>query len=127
MGLFLAKSTVVSIEFLLTSLIVIVSPGTGVLYTLAAGLARGPRASVVAAFGCTLGIVPHMIAAIMGLAAPAYQRAGVSDLEVFGRGLSPLHGLERVGGAWRATRARAGRRPLVDSGDRAGHPHQHPQ
>jgi threonine/homoserine/homoserine lactone efflux protein len=59
----------VSIEFLLTSLIVIVSPGTGVLYTLAAGLSRGSRASVVAAFGCTLGIVPHMAAAIMGLAA----------------------------------------------------------
>ena len=55
--------------FLLTSLIVIVSPGTGVLYTLAAGLSRGPRASVVAAFGCTLGILPHMAAAILGLAA----------------------------------------------------------
>ena len=58
-----------TIEFLITSLIVIVSPGTGVLYTLAAGLSRGSRASVVAAFGCTLGIVPHMAAAIMGLAA----------------------------------------------------------
>jgi threonine/homoserine/homoserine lactone efflux protein len=58
-----------SIEFLVTSLIVIVSPGTGVLFTLAAGLARGSRASVVAAFGCTLGIVPHMAAAILGLAA----------------------------------------------------------
>src|SRR5499427_1493127 len=59
----------VSIEFLVTSLIVIVSPGTGVLFTLAAGLARGSRASIVAAFGCTLGIVPHMAAAILGLAA----------------------------------------------------------
>ena len=58
-----------SIEFLITSLIVVASPGTGVLYTLAAGLSRGARASVVAAFGCTLGIVPHMAAAIMGLAA----------------------------------------------------------
>jgi threonine/homoserine/homoserine lactone efflux protein len=58
-----------TIEFLITSLIVIVSPGTGVLYTLAAGLSRGSRASVVAAFGCTLGIVPHMAAAILGLAA----------------------------------------------------------
>ncbi len=58
-----------SIEFLITSLIVIASPGTGVLFTLAAGLSRGSRASVVAAFGCTLGIVPHMAAAIMGLAA----------------------------------------------------------
>jgi threonine/homoserine/homoserine lactone efflux protein len=59
----------VSVEFLITSFIVIVSPGTGVLYTLAAGLSRGSRASVVAAFGCTIGIVPHMAAAIMGLAA----------------------------------------------------------
>ena len=59
----------VSVEFLVTSLIVIVSPGTGVLYTLATGLSRGSRASVVAAFGCTIGIVPHMAAAIMGLAA----------------------------------------------------------
>ena len=58
-----------SLDFLLTSLIVVVSPGTGVLFTLATGLSRGSRASVVAAFGCTLGIVPHMAAAIMGLAA----------------------------------------------------------
>lgn len=58
-----------SIEFLVTSLVVIVSPGTGVLYTLAAGLSRGSRAGVVAAFGCTLGIVPHMAAAATGLAA----------------------------------------------------------
>jgi threonine/homoserine/homoserine lactone efflux protein len=59
----------VSIEFLITSLIVVATPGTGVLYTLAAGLSRGVRASIVAAFGCTLGIIPHMAAAIMGLAA----------------------------------------------------------
>src|SRR3982751_980774 len=58
-----------SIDFLVTSLVIIVSPGTGVLYTLAAGLSRGSRASVAAAFGCTLGIVPHMAAAVMGLAA----------------------------------------------------------
>jgi threonine/homoserine/homoserine lactone efflux protein len=59
----------VSVEFLLTSLVVVATPGTGVLYTLAAGLARGARASIVAAAGCTLGIVPHMAAAITGLAA----------------------------------------------------------
>jgi threonine/homoserine/homoserine lactone efflux protein len=56
-------------EFLLTSLIVVASPGTGVLFTLAAGLSRGSRASAIAAFGCTLGIVPHMLAAVLGLAA----------------------------------------------------------
>lgn len=56
-------------EFLITTLVVVASPGTGVVYTLAAGLGRGGRASVVAAFGCTLGIVPHLAAAMMGLAA----------------------------------------------------------
>jgi threonine/homoserine/homoserine lactone efflux protein len=59
----------VSVEFLLTTLVVVATPGTGVLYTVAAGLSRGRRAGMVAAVGCTLGIVPHMIAAITGLAA----------------------------------------------------------
>ena len=58
-----------SIEFLITTLIVVATPGTGVVFTLAAGLSRGARASLVAAAGCTLGIVPHMVAAITGLAA----------------------------------------------------------
>ncbi len=58
-----------SLEFLIVALIVVATPGTGALYTLAAGLGRGKRASVVAAFGCTLGILPHMLAAITGLAA----------------------------------------------------------
>ncbi len=58
-----------STAFLLTTLIIVATPGTGVLYTLAAGLSRGARSSVVAAVGCTLGIVPHMVAAITGLAA----------------------------------------------------------
>ncbi|BCG95319.1 LysE family translocator [Mesorhizobium sp. 131-2-1] len=64
-----------SIEFLLTTLIVVASPGTGVLYTLSAGLSRGARASIVAAFGCTLGIIPHMAAAITGLAAVLHTSA----------------------------------------------------
>jgi threonine/homoserine/homoserine lactone efflux protein len=55
--------------FLVTTLIIVASPGTGVIYTLAAGLSRGRRASVVAAFGCTLGIVPHLAAAMLGIAA----------------------------------------------------------
>ncbi len=58
-----------TLEFFITSLVVVASPGTGALYTIATGLSRGARASIVAAFGCTLGIVPHMIAAITGLAA----------------------------------------------------------
>lgn len=56
-------------EFLITTLIIVASPGTGVIYTLAAGLARGGRASLLAAFACTLGIVPHLAAAMLGIAA----------------------------------------------------------
>lgn len=58
-----------SLTFLLTSLVIVATPGTGALYTLAAGLTRGARASVLAAFACTLGTVPHLVAAITGLAA----------------------------------------------------------
>ena len=64
-----------SLAFLLTSLIVVASPGTGVLYTLAAALTKGSRASIAAAFGCTLGIVPHMTAAMLGLAAVLHTSA----------------------------------------------------
>lgn len=56
-----------SMEFVLTSLVIVVSPGIGVIYTIAAGLSGGLRASVVAAIGCTLGIVPHVVVAISGL------------------------------------------------------------
>jgi threonine/homoserine/homoserine lactone efflux protein len=62
----------VSLAFLLTTLVVVATPGTGALYTIAAGLSRGRRASLVAAIGCTVGIVPHMVAAIAGLAALLY-------------------------------------------------------
>ncbi|MFA1546076.1 LysE family translocator [Actinomadura chokoriensis] len=58
-----------SIAFLVTTLIVVATPGTGAIYALSAGLSHGRRASVVAALGCTLGIVPHMVAAITGMAA----------------------------------------------------------
>ena len=58
-----------SVAFLLTSLVIVATPGTGALYTIAAGLQRGRRASLIAALGCTLGIVPHLLAAVTGLAA----------------------------------------------------------
>jgi threonine/homoserine/homoserine lactone efflux protein len=64
-----------SLSFLITSLIVVVSPGTGVLYTLATALTRGSRASVAAALGCTLGILPAMVAAMLGLAAVLHTSA----------------------------------------------------
>jgi threonine/homoserine/homoserine lactone efflux protein len=64
-----------TLSFLVTSLIVVASPGTGVLYTLAVALTQGARASIAAAFGCTLGIVPHMTAAMLGLAAVLHTSA----------------------------------------------------
>lgn len=64
-----------STEFLITSLILVITPGPGVLYTLTAGISRGQRASVIAAIGCTLGIVPHLAAAIFGVAALLYASA----------------------------------------------------
>ena len=58
-----------STAFLLTALVVVATPGTGALFTVSAGVARGTRASLIAAFGCTLGIVPHLAAAVTGTAA----------------------------------------------------------
>jgi threonine/homoserine/homoserine lactone efflux protein len=67
-------------EFLLTSLVVVASPGTGAVYTVAAGLTQGTRAATLAAFASTLGILPHMAAAITGLAALLHQSALAFDL-----------------------------------------------
>ena len=64
-----------SLEFLLTSLVVVVTPGTGVLFTVSTGLSQGKTASIYAAVGCTLGIVPHMLAAGLGLAATLHAGA----------------------------------------------------
>jgi threonine/homoserine/homoserine lactone efflux protein len=64
-----------SVAFLLTTLIVVATPGTGALYTVATGIAHGAKASVVAAVGCTLGIVPHTLAAVTGLAAILHSSA----------------------------------------------------
>jgi threonine/homoserine/homoserine lactone efflux protein len=102
----------VSLEFLITSLIVVASPGTGVLFTLAAGLTRGSRASVVAAFGCTLGIVPHMAAAVMGLAALLHTSA--LAFEIF-RYLGVAYLLYM---AWNTLRERGALRVETGSGDR---------
>ncbi|MEM6384988.1 MAG: LysE family translocator [Pseudomonadota bacterium] len=59
----------ISLQFLATALVVVVIPGTGVVYTLALGLGQGRRAALAAAAGCTFGIVPHLLAVLFGLAA----------------------------------------------------------
>lgn len=64
-----------SVQFLVTALVVVIAPGTGVIYTLATGLGQGRRAAMIAALGCTFGIVPHLGAAILGLAAVLHTSA----------------------------------------------------
>jgi threonine/homoserine/homoserine lactone efflux protein len=64
-----------SAEFLITSLIVVLIPGTGVVFTVSTGLAQGRRASLFASLGCTFGIVPHLLATVLGLAAVMHTSA----------------------------------------------------
>lgn len=64
-----------SLEFLLTSLVVVLIPGAGVIYTVSTALIHGRRAGVIAALGCTAGIVPHLLATILGLAAVLHASA----------------------------------------------------
>lgn len=67
-------------EFLITTLVIVASPGTGAVYTIATGLARGARGGVWAALACTLGIVPHLLAALTGLAALLHTSALLFDM-----------------------------------------------
>jgi len=64
-----------STEFLITSLVVVLIPGTGVIYTVSNGLFLGRRASIAAAIGCTAGIIPHLTASILGLSAILHMSA----------------------------------------------------
>jgi threonine/homoserine/homoserine lactone efflux protein len=64
-----------STEFFLTSLVVVLIPGTGVIYTVSTGLLLGWQKSIAAAFGCTAGIVPHLTASILGLSAILHMSA----------------------------------------------------
>ena len=67
-------------EFLVTSLIVVLIPGTGVVFSVSTGNLQGRRASVFAALGCTLGIVPHLLASVLGLAALMHASALAFEL-----------------------------------------------
>ncbi|MBA2783512.1 MAG: LysE family translocator [Rubrobacteraceae bacterium] len=69
-----------SVEFLLTSFVVVLIPGTGVVYTVSSSIAGGRRRGLIAAVGCTLGIVPHMLAAMLGLS--GIMQAGSAVFEV---------------------------------------------
>ena len=70
-------------EFLIVALIVVLIPGTGVVYTITTGLVCGRRESIAAAFGCTLGILPAIFAAVAGLAAVLHASALVYEVVKF--------------------------------------------
>src|SRR3712207_4584528 len=101
-----------SVEFLITTLVVVATPGTGVLYTVAAGLARGARASVVAAVGCTLGTLPHVLAAVTGLAALLHTSAVAFQVVKYA-GVAYLLYM-----AWNTIRDTASLAVVVESGTR---------
>lgn len=65
----------ISLEFLITSLVVVFIPGTGVIYTVSTAIVQGRAASIYASLGCTAGIVPHLAATILGLAAVMHTSA----------------------------------------------------
>jgi threonine/homoserine/homoserine lactone efflux protein len=65
----------ITLEFLITSLIVVLAPGTGVVYTVSTGIIQGRKASIFAALGCTAGIIPHLLATVLGLAAVMHTSA----------------------------------------------------
>ena len=69
-----------SLNFLITCLIVVLIPGTGVIFTVSTGLTAGKRASVFAALGCTAGIIPHLLASILGLSALLHTSALAFDM-----------------------------------------------
>jgi len=89
-----------SLAFLVTAFVVVLTPGTGALLSVAAGLRNGPRHGLVTAFGCTLGIVPHLVAAVTGAA--ALLRAGGTAFEVV-RFLGMAYLLWTAWSLWRDT------------------------
>lgn len=107
----------ITLPFLLTALVVVLMPGTGVIYTVSCGLLHGRRAAVVAAFGCTLGIVPHLAACLLGLAAVLH--AGAMAFQAM-RILGALYLGFLAWGLWRA--AAKPQSLEVPAARRRGHP-----
>lgn len=95
-------SNMLSLEFLATALVVVLIPGTGVIYTLTNAILHGGRASVAAAIGCTVGIIPHVLASLLGLAALLHTSALAFQLVKL---LGVLYLLYLAWGLWRETSA----------------------
>jgi threonine/homoserine/homoserine lactone efflux protein len=103
-----------SLEFWITSFIVVASPGTGAVYTIATGLGRGARASILAAFACTLGIIPHLVAAMLGLAVVLHRSAVLFDAIKYA-GVAYLLWM-----AWQVLREKGAMKISADTAPRSG-------
>lgn len=57
----------ISLEFLLAALLVVLMPGPGMLFTLSVTLTHGQRAGLWAGVGGTLGTLPHLAVTVLGL------------------------------------------------------------
>ncbi|MEO9902899.1 LysE family translocator [Nisaea sp.] len=105
-------------EFLLTALLVVLAPGTGVIYTLSYGLFGRPGQSMTAAIGCTFGIVPHLLASVLGLAALLHTSAVAFQVVKL---LGVAYLLYLAWGLWRESGALAVARPDDEHGSTKGH------
>ena len=102
-----------STEFLLTSLVVVLIPGTGVIYTVSNGLFSGWRASVAAALGCTAGILPHLAASALGLSALLHMSALAFQILKYAGAVYLLY---LAWSMWRETGVLALNRPTQSNG-----------
>ena len=102
-----------SAEFLITSLVVVLIPGTGVIYTVSTGLFLGWRASIAAAFGCTAGIVPHLSASILGLSAILHTSALAFQVVKYAGAIYLIY---LAWSMWRETGALEFNSPLAQTG-----------
>lgn len=105
----------VSTEFLMTSLIVVLIPGTGVIYTVSTGLFRGWKASIAAAVGCTAGIIPHLSAGILGLSALLHMSALAFQLVKYA---GVIYLMYLAWSMWRETGSLAFNAPVTQNGSR---------
>ncbi|MBI5088186.1 MAG: LysE family translocator [Actinobacteria bacterium] len=67
-------------EFVVTSVVVSLLPGTGVFYTVSSAIGGGWNRGLWASIGCTFGIVPHVLAAMLGLSGVMQIGATVFDV-----------------------------------------------
>lgn len=99
-------------EFLVTTIILTATPGTGAVFTAAAAISHGIRSGLAAAAGCTLGMIPHLALALTGAA--ALLAASAVAFESL-RWIGVAYLLYMAWGTWRSTSLVAPQRDIAPS------------